>query len=207
MVCGWVINLVCWVIFWKYFVSLFGILGLKIEEVLTSSKAFPSTDYLCIFIHLCSSYWSHPWFFHEAIWYIQYVLGNIRILLTGCLASVFNNISCASADVLASFAFVIPKWFVSVWYGNLWEFYSLWCICWNWRVVWRLGEGWENFSQCFMWRVNACSCIDKYEFDLESIALKWCCSFCLMLCMCSFCLNHVELQRFHILNRSFEKRT
>lgn len=99
------------------------------------------------------------------------------------------------------FWFCYSKCFFSVWCGNLWEVYSLWCICWNWRVVWRLSEGWENFSQCFMWRVNACSGIDKSESDLESAALKWCCSFCLMLHMCSFCLNHVELQRFHIRSR------
>lgn len=61
--------------------------------------------------------------------------------------------------------------------------------------------GWENFSQCFMWRVNACSCINKSEFDLEWIALKWCCSFCLMPLMYSFYTNHVELQRFNTLSR------
>lgn len=62
-------------------------------------------------------------FFYEAIWYIRHILGNVSVPLTGCLGSVVDNISYASADVVASFAFVAPKWFVSIWSGDLWEFY------------------------------------------------------------------------------------
>jgi len=111
---------------------------------------------------------------------------------------------------IGKFCFCYSLWFVSVWCGDLWEFYFWWCVCWNRRVVSRLGVGWENFSQCFMWRVNACTCINKSEFDLEWIALKWCCSFCLMPHMYSFCLNLVELIRFNMLSRkpgSFGKCT
>lgn len=43
--------------------------------------------------------------------------------LTGSLASVMDSVSRASAGLLASLAFVTPKWFVSVWCGDLWEVY------------------------------------------------------------------------------------
>lgn len=50
-------------------------------------------------------------------------MGNVSILLTGCAGSITDSISCASADVLASFAFVPQKWLLIIWCDEPWVVY------------------------------------------------------------------------------------
>lgn len=54
-------------------------------------------------------------FFQEAI---LYILANLSVALTSSLAFFIGSVSCASADVLTSFAFVIPViCFYLVWWS------------------------------------------------------------------------------------------
>lgn len=87
-------------------------------------------------------------FFCKPIWCLQYKLGNVSILLTGCAGSVTDSISCAYADVLASFAFVTQKWLVFFWCGEPWVVYFCWCVYWNrscLKAGRRLGEVFSMF--------------------------------------------------------------
>lgn len=56
---------------------------------------------------------------------------------------------CASVDVLASFAFVTPKWFVSVWCGDLW-IYGNFISDGVFVEIGELFEGWGKVGKTFL---------------------------------------------------------
>lgn len=142
-------------------------------------------------------------FFCKPIWCLQYKLGNVSILLTGCAGSVTDSISCAYADVLASFAFVTQKWlvFFLVWWA-MGSLFLLMCL-----LKSELFKGWKKVGRSFL-NVSLEGWIPLHVqtgIDFGWIAMKWCCSFCLVVQMYRvfliFVLKYVELQKFNMMNK------